>query len=247
MEGERLRNYESSCNRALSRTIDTLFKVCKASIAGKLVPAAAAVESSTPSVAPSDQRIPQTEPNSASINDAVSDSVATVDHEIPQTQPNSASINEAVSDPVATVDHGIPQTEPNSVSINEAVNDSVATVDHGIPQTEPSFVSYSNTKRFNCTHDDKAKAPFREGRQPRSSPRRLCRASRYGQRPRPLSTTRPARAFGAELRSPPGSRPARPTEGQGALFHRVYCGHSPMPRNRDREGTPGKQRDSVRR
>ncbi len=57
MEGERLRNYESSCNRALSRTIDTLFKVCKASIAGKLVPATAAVESSTPSVAPSDQRI----------------------------------------------------------------------------------------------------------------------------------------------------------------------------------------------
>ena len=65
-EGERLRNYESSCNRALTRTIDTLFKVCKASIAGKILPAAAAVESSTPSVAPSDQRITETEPSSAS-------------------------------------------------------------------------------------------------------------------------------------------------------------------------------------
>ena len=126
-EGERLRNYESSCNRALTHTIDTLFKVCKASIAGKLVPAAAAVESSIDSMAPSDQRIAQTEPNSVSINHTETESVATVDQGIRQTEPNSVSIDHTETDAMATVDQGIRQTEPNSVSIDHTETDAMAT------------------------------------------------------------------------------------------------------------------------
>ncbi len=91
-EGELLRNYALSCGRALMRTIETLFKVCKARIAGKLVPAAVAVESSTESMATGDHGITQTEPNFVSINHTATDSVATGDHGITQTEPNSVSI-----------------------------------------------------------------------------------------------------------------------------------------------------------
>jgi hypothetical protein len=196
MEGERLRNYESSCNRALTRTIDTLFKVCKASIKGKFVPAAAEVESSTPSVAPSDQRITQTKPDSASINDAVSDSVATVDQ--------------------------------------------------GIPQTKPNSVSHSNTEKFNCTDNDKAKAPFREDGQPRSSPRRRCRPSRLGRRARPLSPTRPTRAFGAGLRSRPGSRPRDRPKRRSPCSLRGAVGIPRCLETGTGKGAPGRRRVSVR-
>jgi len=145
-EGELLRNYELSCRRALLRTIDTLFKVCKARTAGKLVPAAVAVGSSTESVATGDPGITQTEPNSRSIENTETESVATGDPGITQTEPNSRSIENTETESVATVDPGITQTEPNFASINHTVTDSVATVDPGITQTEPNSVSINHTE-----------------------------------------------------------------------------------------------------
>jgi hypothetical protein len=87
-KGELLRKYEASCSRTLFRTIDMLYKVRRASNAGKLVPAAVTVESSTESVAPSDHGITENKPNSVSIENTVTGSVAPRDHEITENKPN---------------------------------------------------------------------------------------------------------------------------------------------------------------
>ena len=55
-KGELLRNYEASCSRTLFRTIDTFVKVRRAGDTGKLTPSALAIESSTESAAPVEQR-----------------------------------------------------------------------------------------------------------------------------------------------------------------------------------------------
>jgi hypothetical protein len=91
-KGELLRKYEASCSRTLFRTFDTLYKVRRASNAGKLVPAAVAVESSTESAAPSDHRIAENEPNSVSTENTVTESVAPRDHGIPENEPNFLAI-----------------------------------------------------------------------------------------------------------------------------------------------------------
>jgi hypothetical protein len=222
--GEILRNYASSCSRALMRTIDALFKMVKARTAAKLVPAAAAVESSTEPGTASDHGITQTEPNFLSIENTVTESAATVDHGITQTEPNFLSIENTVTESAATVDHGITQTEPNFPSIENTVTDSVAASDHGITQTEPNSVSIEttviesvlpsdhgitetepNSVSIETTEDfsSKGKVPYRDDRQPRASPRKRCRRGCRGDWHVPLNTTRPTRAFGAGRRAPP--------------------------------------------
>ena len=56
-KGELLHNYEASCRRTLFRTIDKFIKVRQAGKAGKLVPAAVAVEASTEPVSPVEHEI----------------------------------------------------------------------------------------------------------------------------------------------------------------------------------------------
>jgi len=173
-KGELLRNYEASCSRTLFRTIETFIKVRKAGAAGKLVPAAVAIESSTESVVPGDPGITQTEPNFLSIDNTETDSV-----------PPS--------------DQGITQTEPNFLSIDNTETDSVPPSDQGITQTEPNFLSIKNT----ADSSSKGRVFYRDDRQPRASPRKRYRRGRRGHWRVPLNTARPTRGFGAGRRTPP--------------------------------------------
>ncbi len=121
------------------------------------------------------------------------------------------------------------------MSINDAVNESVATVDQESRKPNPILCPTATRKSSTVRTTIKPKLPSdRIGSLVRVHEDR-ARAPRFGQRPRPLNTTRPTRAFGRIFGRTPRSRPARPTERQGTLFYTRCCGHPPMARNRDRE------------